>query len=92
MQLEGAISKDFFKVRDLLYKQYAIVWWGTKSLAIADHSSSGWPRDLAYRDVHSLIWLLRTWILSNVYSFKETCKDSQIIAELHHVGFKIIIF
>jgi len=26
MQLEGAISKDYFKVRDLLYKQYAIVW------------------------------------------------------------------
>lgn len=25
MQLEGAISKDYFKVRDLLYKQYAIV-------------------------------------------------------------------
>lgn len=26
MQLEGAISKDYFKVRDLLYNQYAIVW------------------------------------------------------------------
>ncbi|XP_060555652.1 cleavage and polyadenylation specificity factor subunit 2-like [Ruditapes philippinarum] len=25
MQLEGAISKDYFKVRDLLYNQYAIV-------------------------------------------------------------------
>ncbi|KAL4238067.1 cleavage and polyadenylation specificity factor subunit 2 [Mactra antiquata] len=25
MQLEGAISKDYFKVRDLLYSQYAIV-------------------------------------------------------------------
>lgn len=25
MQLEGAISKDYFKVRDLLYQQYAIV-------------------------------------------------------------------
>ncbi|XP_052767669.1 cleavage and polyadenylation specificity factor subunit 2-like [Mya arenaria] len=25
MQLEGAISRDYFKVRDLLYKQYAIV-------------------------------------------------------------------
>ena len=27
IQLEGTICEDFFKIRQILYNQYAIVWW-----------------------------------------------------------------